>query len=785
MTYSKYPMQIDSNIELPLTVDNSTFVRAEVVNRFREAIFNIENELGVKPSSVFGTIRARLDYLEAYVVSSGGGGGPTTPVSQTGAGTISAFGVTVNTVLQSDGVTSGGIWRSYLALGGVPSATGTIRLSYGNSIYGKSSAGIDSRIAELSAFGILTIGQDTDTITNIRSFDSINIDVDGSAALKLTSSNAKFSVSDVYFSKNAGNSSFYQETDTTIGGARYNLTIQAQDSAVIGSTGGHLFLKTGLGLLTTGEMFLQCGSYTYLQLGSGSAYFYINYVTFNETLLTPTIRQNLSSVVAATGATLTLHAQDCTGGGGTIGGDLHIRPGLGDGYGELQLQDAYGTSRLKITSTSLIKAGSAIQLQGTNVSTTADIRAANNTTIIAARNSTNTGDIRVLATDNSNEVIVGHVGSICVLTGSQFYLQAGGVNQFEVITDYNISIAPNFAFEYNTALATILQRDDPTIAGSGRTLLMHAQYMTGGGGTTGGILALRGGHGDTHSPVVMYDADGSTVRGCFGGPAGGLGASPGDVCINGATYTYIYVGGLIVAYGYAGQFSYNVPALGFASGVISPYIQQDTNSTNNATAYTFTVGAQGVSGAVGTATAGDLCLRAGLATGSVTNKNGNVAVHSVPATWHSMEKGLFIANCVTVPDGYASGGSYLWAASAGLYTNSSFTFQGAANFQGALTQSYITKTHADTPYTIASNVSVILCDTVGGILTVTLPAVASSSGRRITILDWTGHATASPITIAVTDSTINGFSTIVINTNYGGSEVYCDGSVWRSLQASV
>lgn len=59
-----YPTAIDTVATLPSVVDNSTAVRADVINRLRDAILAIESELGVKPSSIYLTIRARVDALE-------------------------------------------------------------------------------------------------------------------------------------------------------------------------------------------------------------------------------------------------------------------------------------------------------------------------------------------------------------------------------------------------------------------------------------------------------------------------------------------------------------------------------------------------------------------------------------------------------------------------------------------------------------------------------------------------------------------------------------------------
>jgi hypothetical protein len=59
-----YPASIDNNTSLPDVVDNVTSINAEVLNRLKRAILTIENELGVKPSSIYGTVRNRLNIIE-------------------------------------------------------------------------------------------------------------------------------------------------------------------------------------------------------------------------------------------------------------------------------------------------------------------------------------------------------------------------------------------------------------------------------------------------------------------------------------------------------------------------------------------------------------------------------------------------------------------------------------------------------------------------------------------------------------------------------------------------
>lgn len=72
MTYTSYPNAIDSTTQLPLTIDNATPVRAEVVNRQRSAIIAIESELGVQPSGTYTTVRARLDALTELIATGSG-----------------------------------------------------------------------------------------------------------------------------------------------------------------------------------------------------------------------------------------------------------------------------------------------------------------------------------------------------------------------------------------------------------------------------------------------------------------------------------------------------------------------------------------------------------------------------------------------------------------------------------------------------------------------------------------------------------------------------------------
>lgn len=82
-----YPAQIDTTVSLPTVVDNQTPIQGITVNRLRDAILAVEAELGVKPSATYGTVRARLDFIQNTIappnaVTLGGdlGGTPTSPL---------------------------------------------------------------------------------------------------------------------------------------------------------------------------------------------------------------------------------------------------------------------------------------------------------------------------------------------------------------------------------------------------------------------------------------------------------------------------------------------------------------------------------------------------------------------------------------------------------------------------------------------------------------------------------------------------------------------------------
>ena len=83
------------------------------------------------------------------------------------------------------------------------------------------------------------------------------------------------------------------------------------------------------------------------------------------------------------------------------------------------------------------------------------------------------------------------------------------------------------------------------------------------------------------------------------------------------------------------------------------------------------------------------------------------------------------------------------------------------------------------PYTVLSADVVLMCATSGGAISVVLPTAASSSNRVIQVVDATGNAAGSNITVTVSGGgLINGSASYVINLAYGTATFFSTGAFW-------
>jgi len=170
---SRYPIQIDS---LPTVVDNFTPIRAAVINNIRDAVIAIEAELGIKPSSTFGTVKARLDALELLIIAaesfSANGDLAGTYTSQTVIGLqgypISAFAPTDGYVLTYDSID--GYWHAVLPQSNTPGGSDTqIQFNDGGTLLGGNGGfTYDKTTNVLSVSDAIAIGTTAAATGNIR-----------------------------------------------------------------------------------------------------------------------------------------------------------------------------------------------------------------------------------------------------------------------------------------------------------------------------------------------------------------------------------------------------------------------------------------------------------------------------------------------------------------------------------------------------------------------------------------------------------------------------------------
>lgn len=112
---------------------------------------------------------------------------------------------------------------------------------------------------------------------------------------------------------------------------------------------------------------------------------------------------------------------------------------------------------------------------------------------------------------------------------------------------------------------------------------------------------------------------------------------------------------------------------------------------------------------------------------------------------------------------------------ADTFTNSDGTGPASATF-GWLTPNSVLSASSNYTVTTTDGVSVVSMTTGASNVTVTLPAVASSGGRILTIKKI--DSGAGTITITPNGGTINGNTTNVLTAQYSWITMYCNGANW-------
>jgi hypothetical protein len=597
-------------------------------------------------------------YYTNYMQFVDGATSPTITQSVRGAG-LSGFNMSVTAQAGGTGDTSGG---SLILSGGAKSGTGVyggVRVPDATHLQLGASAG--TGVGAAASQGNLRFGPnqkwfvrnalDTDDIniydgvdgagyvsfgrgygddtTGGFLFDSTGlfvVRIGGGNMLWIQTGAVRFYATDCVLGNGAMDSSVHSY-DYSSGGpwAQMTYTVRGADMTGVGHYGNHLRLRPGKGehVADDGNLYLtdaqgnNCLTIVGGVLNLYSPVLASGDLVFDKDLNSPDVYQADSSTAAATGYALSIHAQDMTGTGATVGGKLALRAGNGATHGVVALQDADGVDRIYVDA-------------------------------------------------NNNGYVNGATYSV---------MNVGGFNKFYVDSSSASFAVSTIGIIYDKPSPILCHNDDSTSGVTGQTFTMHAQDCPVGT-STGGDLALRGGHGATHGKTIIYDADGTTVRAVFGGHTASLGAYDNDVILNGGSYVYLYVGGSMIAYALAGGFSYNVADLGFTDTLTGCNIKQYTDTTVGGVRPSFEIHAQ--DSTMAASTGADMIFRAGhglgmhgmlrlqgadavdkltiTAAGAVNFAGSSVTATGNP-TWDFGTNALTLSGLLTLNDGHINFGA--------------------------------------------------------------------------------------------------------------------------------
>ncbi len=761
--YSVYPIQIDSTNELPITVDLKTYVVAEVANRIRSAVINIETELGAQPSSIYGNVRNRLDFIEAQVIQMAGGWILSSNIVQLASDT---FTVDFNNhIIISSGNPTWDFGTGNSTFGGQVDVVGPFRISDANlpttgdfrlpvdfSAYVYTGGGNGALIA-CSADGNfyrLDIGSGTRTsYGNISAATSITMNIGALAAFYVDSART-ITYQTTFEFANSVASPILTVDKPGVDTAGTALSIRGQKagnaSGLAGQIGGPLRMYGGEGADGTGALAAGAG---------GSAALY-------------------GGVPGANG-----------GGGGAPGGSCYIDPAAGTDVGSTHGQIYIGVTSTAVRKTKQINIGNTTDNPPTTFAGTGLVTLTASPLVFGASPGAS-GTIRLTDTNNvtwlnggNTYALVSGQGASAWLGGpyptrptnvdvdalnSIGFLVAG--NGVMALTASQVQIYVTTVGWLNSAATPTLRQDDlTTVAGTGQTMLIHAQDETGGGASVGGALNIRAGNGTTHGALTLQDADGNPRV---------VVTATNEAYMNGATYCQMQVASSPVLTAYATYVFSSVPNWIFGATVAAPTIYQSDDVTIGGVRPTFHLQAQSTT--VGGGTGGKLSLESG---NGPTNGGVQILVGGPAGTtmmeftpsWISFNSGIGV-NFTGNPA--VNGGTGVW------------TMPGDMHLSGGFYRVATLIDSGDTPYTILATDTCIHFDTSGGVITAVLPTVASSVGREIEFEDWTDSCGANPATIAAQiGETVDGLALIAINTNGGGCKLRCDGVVWRVVRHTV
>lgn len=331
MSFSKYPEALDDSTSLPVTLDLITPVKAEVVNRQRDAILAIQAELGLSPSSVYGTVDARLDDIDVRINTISGDSGfgnldDRLIVVESIVTKLDVVPSTVNALVRFD-TTNGGLKDS---------PNGPYVIDDGSLGIGISTPSLPLHVVgNAGVTGNLGVGNISPALAldvtgdiNVSGFVRVGTNPAQSGAIR-------FANNTFVRARNAANNA-----DLNV------LTVDGSNNLIVGQTASG---NPATSVTADTNVILLTGGATRLRANTSIIEIIPTQLGFISTTVSPIILQSDDTTNSITGDTLLVHSQDATG-TTTTGGDLHLRPGTGTSAGgELELQDSAGTARVLVS----------------------------------------------------------------------------------------------------------------------------------------------------------------------------------------------------------------------------------------------------------------------------------------------------------------------------------------------------------------------------------------------------------------------------------------------------
>jgi hypothetical protein len=409
---------------------------------------------------------------------------------------------------------------------------------------------------------------------------SIRLKVNGVSNVQVSSGFTQLGVNILKYDANMTGPIFQQEVVTTASGVGSPFQISAQDASGTGGTGGALTVRAGnatgasgtrvggaLSLaagtgndgsgtwsasgadttftLTAGANFrVWNGALTRLLLTPSVVQVGLDTIQFDNSVVAPTITQNISSAAAGTGAAMTFHSQDQSGAGGT-GGALTVRAGNATGAsgtrtgGDLTLVTGSGATNpgnlflqrgsvnvLSFAFTDVAEFGTssvrfdknlaAVSWHQQTIATNGVTGAAMTLHAQDASGTTTTGgDLTVRAgtgttRDGDMAITARNIVYTCNSSLHHEFI-VGSTLTVEIAAGLVLVGATNIQFRDLTATPIISQATDGTNSATGDLFTIHAQDCSGTT-STGGALTVRPGSGTTAGGLGALKTGAGTTR---------------------------------------------------------------------------------------------------------------------------------------------------------------------------------------------------------------------------------------------------------------------------------